>query len=35
MPIHADFARYYPGWGDSMGDLTRADFEADVTKEVS
>ena len=33
--IRADFAKYYPGWDDSKGDLTRADFEADVSKEVS
>ncbi len=33
--IRADFQKYYPGWGDSKGELTRADFESDVSKEIS
>ena len=32
--IHDDFAKYYPGWGTSETALTRADFDADVAKEV-
>lgn len=32
--IHADFARYYPGWGEPAGALNQADFDADVSREV-
>ncbi|MEP6971879.1 MAG: transglutaminase family protein [Betaproteobacteria bacterium] len=32
--IRADFARYYPGWGDPQGTLPSADFDADVAAET-
>ena len=35
LRIHADFAHYYPGWGEPDSALTQADFDADVSKEIS
>lgn len=32
--LRDDFVKYYPGWGTSETTLTRADFDADVAKEV-
>lgn len=32
--IRADFAKYYPGWGEPAGALNRADFDADVSREL-
>ena len=32
--MHADFAKYYPGWGEPAGTLNQADFDADVSREV-
>ena len=32
--IRADFATYYPGWGEPTGALNQADFDADVSREV-
>jgi len=32
--LQADFAKFYPGWGGVAGDLTNADFEIDISKEV-
>jgi transglutaminase-like putative cysteine protease len=32
--LRADFAKYYPGWGEPQGDLKQADFAADVARET-
>jgi len=32
--IRADFAKYYPGWGEPTGALNQANFDADVSREV-
>ncbi len=33
--MRADFARLYPGWGTPEGTLAQADFNADVSRELS
>lgn len=31
--LRADFAKYYPGWGEATGALSQADFAADILHE--